>query len=228
MDRIAAMPWYWCGAGGMASQASSVSSATTPSMSAATYASAKRRASVALPVRPRPRCPAAPGLVAALLQRGAGALQRALDRGRAGAEHVGHLAGGEAEHVAQHERGGLAGRHALQAGDERQLDRLGWLVAGIGARSGVGDAVEQGVGIGLQPGDLAAPAWARAAGTAGSARPGSGGWRSRSALRHWLVAMRYSQERSDDRASNPASPRQAASIVSCSMSSASVSEPDIR
>jgi hypothetical protein len=37
--------------------------------------------------------------------------------------------------------------------------------------------------------------------------------------------MRYSQERSDDRSWNPASPRQAASNVSCSMSSASVSDP---
>jgi hypothetical protein len=71
-------------------------------------------------------------------------------------------------------------------------------------------------------------------------RLGSGGWNGgigsagirrlalRSVLRHWLVAMRYSQERSDDRSWNPASPRQAASIVSCSMSSASVSEPIIR
>jgi hypothetical protein len=96
-------------------------------------------------------------LIAVLVQRGAGALQRALDRGRTGAEHVGHLVRGEAEHVAQHERGGLPGRHALQAGDEGQLDRLGGLVAGIGARRGVGDAFEQGIGIGLQPGDLTAP-----------------------------------------------------------------------
>ena len=71
-------------------------------------------------------------------------------------------------------------------------------------------------------------------------RLGSGGWNggtgsagvrrraARSALRHWLVAMRYSQERNEDRSWNPASPRQAASRVSCSMSSASVSEPVIR
>ena len=45
IDRIASTPWYWCGAGGMDSHASSVSSATTPSMSAATYAPANRLAS---------------------------------------------------------------------------------------------------------------------------------------------------------------------------------------
>jgi hypothetical protein len=36
--------------------------------------------------------------------------------------------------------------------------------------------------------------------------------------RHWLVAMRYSQERSDERSWNPASPRQAAGRVSGSRS----------
>jgi hypothetical protein len=66
-------------------------------------------------------------LVAVLVQRGAGALQRALDRGRTGAEHVGHLVGGEAEHVAQHERGGWRGgmrcRPAMKASS---IDSVAW------------------------------------------------------------------------------------------------------
>jgi hypothetical protein len=66
------------------------------------------------------------------------------------------LAGGEAEDVAQHERGRLAGRHALQAGDEGQLDCLAGLVAGMGPGCGVGDPFQQAVGVRLQPGDLAA------------------------------------------------------------------------
>ena len=69
---------------------------------------------------------------------------------------------------------------------------------------------------------------------------GSGGWNggigsigirralARTAFRQMFVAMRYSHERSDERPSNPASPRQAANKVSCSMSSASVSEPSRR
>jgi hypothetical protein len=71
-------------------------------------------------------------------------------------------------------------------------------------------------------------------------RLGSGGWNGgtgsvgirrpalRSALRQRLVAIRYSQVRTEARSWNPASPRQAASRVSCTMSSASVSEPSIR
>jgi hypothetical protein len=46
--------------------------------------------------------------------------------------HARDLMAVEAEHVAQHERRGLAGRQVLQAGDEGQLDRLGGRVAGAG------------------------------------------------------------------------------------------------
>ena len=43
-----------------------------------------------------------------------------------------------------------------------------------------------------------------------------------------LVAMEYSQERTELRPSNPPSPRQARSSASCSASSASCTEPSIR
>jgi hypothetical protein len=111
----------------------------------------------------RPRCLAAACLGEVAVQRGACALQGALDRGLAGAEHAGHLVAVEPEHVAQHERGRLAGRHALQGGDEGQFDRLGGLVAGLWARCGVGDAFEQVIGVGLQPCDLAAAGGIRGA-----------------------------------------------------------------
>ena len=50
----------------------------------------------------------------------------------------------------------------------------------------------------------------------------------RSASRHTLVAIRYSHDRSEERASNRSAPRQARSIVSCTASSASNAEPSIR
>jgi hypothetical protein len=69
---------------------------------------------------------------------------------------------------------------------------------------------------------------------------GSGGWNGgtgsvgtrrpalRRAFRQRLVAIRYSQVRTEARSWKPANPRQAANRVSCSRSSASVSEPSIR
>ena len=53
-------------------------------------------------------------------------------------------------------------------------------------------------------------------------------WRPRSMSRHTLVAMRYSHERTADRPSKPSMPRQARTIVSCTASSASKTEPSIR
>jgi hypothetical protein len=94
-------------------------------------------------------------LIPLLVQGRAGALQGALDRDLAGAQHA-DLSGAEAEHVTEHERGGLAGRQALYPRDEGQFDRLGGLIARLGARRGVADALEQRVGVRLQPGDLAA------------------------------------------------------------------------
>ncbi len=101
--------------------------------------------------------PGAAGLVAAAVQGGPGPLQDPLDRDRAGPEHGRRLLGRVAEHVAEHERGRLPWRHALQPGHEGQLDRLGGLIPGLRARRSVGDALEQRVRVRLEPGDLAAP-----------------------------------------------------------------------
>ena len=57
----------------------------------------------------------------------------------------------EAEDVAQDEHGELARRQQLQRGHERQRDRLGLLVAGLGAERHADRVVEEGVGIGLEP-----------------------------------------------------------------------------
>ena len=135
-----------------------------------------------------------------------------------------------AEHVAQHQHGALPGRQALQPGHERQRERLPGLVAGLGTGRGVGQVVEERVRVGLQPQRLAPAGWARAGGSEYRYRLAVSGRRpvSRSAFRHRLVAILYSQARIEARSSNPSSPRQAASRVSCSMSSASWTEPRIR
>ena len=68
------------------------------------------------------------------------------------------------------------------------------------------------------------------AGTSNGSSSEGGGRRpaSRSAFRARLVAIWYSQARSDARCSKRSRPRQAASSVSCSTSSASCIEPRIR
>ena len=152
---IAGRPWYSCGSGGIRIQASSVSSATT-------------RVDVA----------ALEGVGEAGEQRalggrvGQGAAARALGRASSAArarcrallteasvvvQHLRHLGGAVAEHVAQHQHRPLPGRHPLQAGDEGEPDRLLGLVAGVGAGGAVGQALEQRVGVRLQP-DRLAPA----------------------------------------------------------------------
>jgi len=85
------------------------------------------------------------------LQGRPGALQGALDRGFRGVEHAGCFSGRVAEHVAEHQDGTLARRQVLQGGDERQLDRLLGVVAGLRPGRGVGYPVEQHVGVGLDP-----------------------------------------------------------------------------
>jgi hypothetical protein len=57
-------------------------------------------------------------------ERGAGPLQRSLDRDLGGAEHVRDLRRAVTEHVAQHQRGRLPRRQPLQRDDEGQLHRL--------------------------------------------------------------------------------------------------------
>ena len=83
-----------------------------------------------------------------------------------GVEHLGDLGRAVPEHVAQHQHRPLAGRDPLQAGDEGEADRLLGLVAGVGPLCPVGQPLEQGVGIGLEPDRLAAPGRLRRPGRA--------------------------------------------------------------
>ena len=68
--------------------------------------------------------------------------------------------------------------------------------------------------------------------TGGEAGPRSIGsarrFSPRSASRQTFVAIRYSQDRIEDRPSNPSAPFHARSIVSCTASSASKADPSIR
>ena len=86
-----------------------------------------------------------------LLHGAAGALQRAVRRGDAGAEQSGRLVGGPAEDVARDERRALPGWQQLHRRKERQLDRLaldGDRVRLLIARRGL---VEQSIRVRLQP-----------------------------------------------------------------------------
>ena len=74
----------------------------------------------------------------------------------------GHLVRVESEDVAQDEHGDLAGRQDLKGGDEGQGDGFDLLVAGLRAGRRGGRAVEEGVGIRLEPDDFAAAGSARA------------------------------------------------------------------
>jgi hypothetical protein len=71
-------------------------------------------------------------------ERRAGALEGALHRGLAGAEHLGDLGGAQAEHIAEDQSRALARGQVLEADDERELDRLPGLVARGRARGAVG------------------------------------------------------------------------------------------
>ena len=159
-------------------------------------------------------------------ERRAGALQGALDRGLAGVEQLGDLGGAEAEHVAEHQGRALAGRQVLEGDDERELDRLPGLVARRRPRerSGMSSSSTSGYGS-SQTGSV------RRVGSSASAMAGTSlgrRERARSAFRQRLVAIRYSQERTDARPSNASRLRQAASSVSCTRSSASCTEPRMR
>ncbi len=63
-------------------------------------------------------------LVLGLGQGGPGPLQRAVDRGDAGVEQLGHLGGLPPQHLAEDEGRALAGRQPLEGGHERQADGL--------------------------------------------------------------------------------------------------------
>ncbi len=78
-------------------------------------------------------------------------LQQAVDRCRGGVEHLGDLGGAVAEHVAEHEHRPLLRREMLEADDERQPDRLLGLIARLRSGRLVGNALQEHVGVGLEP-----------------------------------------------------------------------------
>jgi hypothetical protein len=93
----------------------------------------------------------------AALQAGACPLQGAVDRLGGRAQHVGHLNGVKSEDIAQDEHGELARRQDLQRGDEGQGDGFGLLIPRFGAGRHVDRPLKEGVGIWLEPYDLAEP-----------------------------------------------------------------------
>ena len=141
---MSSTPWYSCGAGGIDQVACWASSATTPSMSRATNASANRRtrSSVRRVRRGRPRGRAD--------SRGATALQQPFHRDRRRAQDVRDLVDREVEHVAQHD-----GRPAdVREGAAARRRRRGTvLVVAVPARR---VAVSPRRRAGLEPGDLTA------------------------------------------------------------------------
>ena len=192
-----------------------------PSMSPALDGVGEAADDVALELGVRERRPFASGGGQARLERRTRAAQQAVDRRLAGLEHLGDLRGAEAEHVAQHEHRALLRREVLQADDERQRDRLLGLVARLRSGSLVRDALEQDVGVGLEPDRLARSGSARASrssaagppGGAGSpaGRPASGWWRSGTARRGPTRAPRTARGRATRRAASPgAGPRRPA------------------
>ena len=126
-------PWYSCGWGGIVSQASSVSSATTASMSPRST----RRGSAAsnITLGRRLGSGAARGRAGRGVEGGARALQRAVDRGLAGVEHLGDLRGPEAEDVAQDQDRSLTRRERAAA---PRRTRARWPRASRTARTGPG------------------------------------------------------------------------------------------
>ena len=142
--------------------------------------------------------------------------------------NAGHYERARAQFLALAELGDCPSQFNLGAmslkGEGGPQDRgaaVGWLQAALsnGCREQVGEKVPQ-LAASLTPEETRAAA----------AVFGVRGLRplARSAFRQRLVAIRYSQVRSDARPSYWPSPRQAASRVSCSMSSASCTEPRIR
>jgi hypothetical protein len=83
--------------------------------------------------------------------------QGSFDRGLAGLEHVRDLGRSENEYVAQDQDRALSRWQVLEGGDKRQADRLLELIARLRPGRGIGDRVEEGVRVGVQPNRLAAP-----------------------------------------------------------------------
>ncbi len=146
-----ARPRNHTGSGGIASDASSVSIATTASTShrsqASTYA-LDDRAQRRVAERPQRRLLAA--VETALGERSVRPLERAVDRRGRRLERRRHLGAGQAEHVAQDQHRALAHRQLLERGDERELDALALLVAGLGRREPILEA-HLAVGVRIDP-----------------------------------------------------------------------------
>jgi hypothetical protein len=126
-----------------------------------------------------------------------------------------------------HRNGGLAGREPLQGGDERELDRLSGLLALRRVERSVRGPVEPGVGVGLQPGDLAAP---RRLGRL-ERRDGRRRRPSPAVADGVEAAVRGDAVEPGAKrrgAGEVVEARHAAAIVSCTRSSASVSDPSMR
>ena len=163
----------------------------------------------------------------ARVERRAGTLQGALDRRFARLEHLGDFGGAKAEDLAQHERGALAGRQVLQRGRECQPHGLSGFVARRRPSGGIGDPFEQHVRVWVEPRRLGHPG-----------RLGRLGHRRYLLWAALAVAERVQAAIGGDPVQPGAergalleaasSPRQAASSVSCTMSSASCSDPRIR
>jgi len=83
-------------------------------------------------------------------------LQHALHGSGTGVQHAGHLSGGETEHVDEDDNRGLARREPLQHDDECQFDVFVRLVGRRRLVGSVGDLVQPGVGVGLEPENITA------------------------------------------------------------------------
>ena len=120
----------------------------------------------------------------------------------------------EAQHVAQDQHRALARRQVLQRGDERELDRLALLVAGLGPGAAVRD-LERSSGTArprpTRPAARRARRADRRPARSPAAAPASG--RRSISRRQVLVAIRYSHERSELRPSKRGEARQARSSV---------------
>jgi hypothetical protein len=151
---MASLPWYSNGYGGMVTQASSASRATTASVSPRSTASTK------WPTTPRScggvRDRRTRGVDRSLGERCACALERPPDRRLGRLQDRRAFAAREAEYIAQHKSGALERRQPLQPGDERERGRLLRLVARRRTGCGVGQAFEEDVRVGLEPERLGA------------------------------------------------------------------------
>ena len=81
------------------------------------------------------------------------ALERGVDRGGGHLERLGYLFCGEPEHVSKDQDPALPGRDVLQGCDERELDALALLIAGVGGGERVLE-FDAPVWVGLDPDGL--------------------------------------------------------------------------